>query len=176
MSDLYEAVLAITDSQTACDCLIDVSTPLQFRLIRFDDNLYGYHRIATRDDRFEPEAIIRFSCKLSKKVGQTLAMFYDNRCGINFCHLYRTGAHVRSFDEEDALWVRTNEDGQPDLSSEHFTVDQLKEDDEYECLQSAIDIGQRALGLPSPMSISALTNAFCYNQCDVLAENRATEP
>lgn len=174
MSELYESVIVIADSETAHSAFRSLSSPLHLRLIRLSDRIYAANRVATREDRFDEAAINEVAAQLSKSCGHSLAVFYDNRCGVNDSNLFRNGSLVESFGEEDELWVPLDDNGYQLTDGERFTVDQLDEDEEYDCIQSGIDVGLATLGVSSPPSQSALIGAFCYDRCEVEAEHTPT--
>jgi hypothetical protein len=174
MSDLYEAVITIADLETAHSAFRSLSSSLYLRLIRLAERLYAVHRIATRNAPFDEAAINDAAAQISNSCGQSLAVFYDNRCDINCCNLFRKGTHVGSFGKRDELWVLLDNSGQPIIDGDQFTVDQLEDDEEYGCIQSGIDAGLTSLGVQDPPSLSTLIAAFCYDNFGVEAERPTT--
>lgn len=160
MSELFEAVITIADVDAAEKAFRTLVSPLNLRLIRLEERLYAVHRVAKRQERFDEVAMNDVAAQISNSCSAALAMFYDDRQGLNCCNLFRSGALVRSFDEEDELWVLLDDNGDPIVDGERFSNDQLDDDEEYDCIQSAIDAGLAALGIQDPPDISTLIDAF----------------
>jgi hypothetical protein len=70
------------------------------------------------------------------------------------CHLFRAG-------EQDEVWVRLDDKGKPMIDGERFSVDQLRDDEENDCIRTDIDAGLKALDGNNPPSLSVLTDALC---------------
>jgi len=174
MSDLYEAVVSITDSEKAHAAFRSLDTHLHLRLARLSDELFAIYRVATRDEPFD-DAMHSVAAQLSISCGQCLAMSYDLRCGMSSAHRFRGGSLVESFGEDNELWVLLDEDGYPLHDGERYTVDQLDDNEEYDCIHTGVDAGLLALGVGNPPSLSALIQAFCYDELDTEGEHTTAQ-
>jgi hypothetical protein len=170
MSELFEAVLTKTTSVSAHDAFSALSSPLHLRLIRLSEDLYAIHRVATINDLFDEASIDNVAARVSKSCGAALAVFYDNRAGLRCCHLFRAGVLDASFGERDEVWVRLDDEGKRIMEGERFSVDQLCDDEEYDCILTGIDAGLKALGADNPPTMSLLKDAFCYDRFEIEAE------
>jgi hypothetical protein len=172
MSERFEAVIMKAASVTAHESFGALSSPLHLRLIRLSEDLYGIHRVTTRRDF--PEALIdEVAAQVSKSCSAALAIFYDNQVGMRYCHLFRAGVLNASFGEQDEVWVRLDDEGEPIMDGERFSVDQLRDDEEYDCIRTGIDAGLEALVVDNPPAEaeSLLIGAFCYDRLEIEAEH-----
>jgi hypothetical protein len=164
MSELYEGVIVVADPAAMARAFQSYHSPhiLGFDAIR--DNVFGVYTRADRQIPFDHEETTRIAAHLSLTLGATLAVFYDNRCGINTADLYRNGQYLQTFTEADATWVALDVDGEPILTGPTFATHELRDDtdEEYDYLHSPIDIGLMALGVPPGVDAAELKQAFCY--------------
>jgi hypothetical protein len=164
MSELYEGVVIVADAATMGYTFQSCSSPHALGFDAVVDNVYGVYTRADRQIPFDPEETARIAAHLSSILGTALAVFYDNRCGINTADLYRDGQHIHTFTEADAIWVALDVNGEPILSGPTLATHELSDDGdlEYDYLHSPIDIGLIALGVHPGVTAEALKQAFCY--------------
>src|SRR5262245_21055913 len=136
MSELFEAVITKVTSVIAHETFSALSSPLHLRLIRLSDDLCAIYRVATRSDLFVEASMDKVAAQVSKSCGAALAIFYDNRGGVNCSHLFRAGVLNASFGERDEVWVRLDDEGEPIMDGQRFSVDQLSDDEEYDCIRT----------------------------------------
>jgi len=60
-------------------------------------------------------------------------------------------------------------EGKPIINGER-SVDQLCDDEEYDCIRTDIDAGLKALDVDNPPILSVLTDAFCYDRFETEVE------
>jgi hypothetical protein len=98
----------------------------------------------------------RLAASLSVEYGVTLAVFYDDRCGVSVAILFRDGTPVRDFGEADEVWVPLDEDGDMLTDGPRYTRETLPPDAECDCIRQAIDVGLEAAGFCGWMTASDL--------------------
>lgn len=164
MSELYEGVVIVADVAAMGRVFQTCSSPHALGFDAVGDNVYGVYTRADRQILFEPEETARIAAHFSSTLGAALAVFYDNRCGINTADLYRDGQHIQTFTQADAIWVTLDADGEPILTGPTFATHERRDDVdvEYDYLHSPIDIGLIALGVHPGIDAAALKQAFCY--------------
>lgn len=164
MSELYEGVIVVADVAAMGRAFESCPSPHALGFDAVGDNIYGLYTRVDRQIPFDHQETTRIAAHLSSTLGAALAVFYDNRCGINSADLYRDGQYEQTFSEADAIWVALDVDGEPILTGPTFATHELRDDtdEEYEYLHSPIDMGLMALGIHPGVTAAALKQAFCY--------------
>lgn len=171
MSEIYEGVVFCSDEQTARAAFATLASGVPLRLVHLAREFFGVYRVASRADALDESAIAQVAATLSDKVERAVALFYDNRCGVRVGVLYARGLRDREFGDADAWWVSCSEDGEPILHGARFRESELRPEEEYECVYSAIDAALDAIGASPQVSASLVKQAFCYNGSPNLAES-----
>lgn len=175
MSEAYEGVVFRSDERTARRVFAALASPLRMRLVRLGRGAFGIYRVAAGTDAFDQPAVERIAERASGVVGQAVALFYDNSCGVRVAVIYAGGRRGREFGDGDAWWVPLDDNGEPVASGLRFRVTELRRDKEYDCVYSAIDAGLEAVGA-GRVSAKAVKQAFCYDEAEVLAEAPDVKP
>ncbi|HEY9906362.1 MAG TPA: hypothetical protein V6D18_01985, partial [Thermosynechococcaceae cyanobacterium] len=97
MSEAYEGVVFRSDDHTACHFFAALASPLRLRLVRLGCGVFGVYRVASRADAFDQPDIERVAAWVSAEVGQAVALFYDNSCGVRTAVAYAGGRRSREF-------------------------------------------------------------------------------
>jgi hypothetical protein len=146
MSSIFEAILSPAEPER----LLQVLEPLEISLHLALSSLPGGLTAAVREDpRHEyafTEDLDGIAEALSKTLGTSLVVRYDDRIGHRSSKLYRDGELIRSFGEDDEVYVLLDEDGEPIPEGERFSLQDLDPDEEYETIKNAIQLGLEGLG------------------------------
>src|SRR4051794_28999637 len=105
MSEAYEGVVFRSDERAARHAFITLASPLRLRLVRLGLGAFGIYRVAGRADAFDLPAVEQIAARVSAAVGQSVALFYDNSCGVRVAVAYADGRRGRAFGDGDAWWV-----------------------------------------------------------------------
>jgi hypothetical protein len=170
MSEIYEAIIFRSTDAAALTAFRGLAAPFPLRLVRLADCSFGLYRIAGRSVPVDFETMKSLASKLSESISAALAVFYDNRCGLRAAASFRAGALSASFGEHDELWVPLDEDGEPRHDVPPVPATSLDPNEEYDCMQDAIEVGLATLQLPAQLTRATLRDAFCYEKAAVLAE------
>ncbi len=171
MSEMYEGVVFRSDERTARQSFAALSSDLRWRLVRLAPGVFGIYRVAGRSDAFDRPAVERIAQQVSAEVGQAVALFYDNRCGMEEGVRYDGGRRGREFGDGDAWWVPYGEDGELRTDGPRLRLDKLRSDMEYDCIFTAIDAALEAIQAVPPVSAALVKQAFCYEESESLAES-----
>jgi hypothetical protein len=133
--------------------------------------VFGIHRVAGRADVFEPKEVERVAKHVSAAVVQAAALFYDNQSCLRAAALFIAGRRGREFGDGDTWWVPYGPDGELVLDGPRFRLGELRPDEEYDCVFSAIDAALEAVGAYPQVSGKHLLEAFCYEKRTTLAES-----
>ena len=171
MSEIYEGVVFRADARTARRTFESLSSPLRLRLVPLARGVFGIYRVACRADAIDQPAVEGVAQRASAEVGQAVALFYDNSCGVRLGVLYSGGRRGREFGDADAWWVPYGEDGRLVLDGPRFRVAELRQGEEYDCIHSAIDAALEAVAAGPPVSADLVKQAFCYKEVEALAES-----
>jgi hypothetical protein len=171
MSDMYEGVVLRSDKRAACQAFASLSSKLRLRLIQLAPGVFGIYRVAGRAETFEPQEVERVAKQLSSAVKRAVALFYDNQCCLRSAILYSAGRRTREFGDGDAWWVPYGPDGKLVLDGPRFRVGELRPDQEYDCVLSAIEAALESIGAYPRVSGELLIKAFCYGKRATLAES-----
>lgn len=170
MSEMYEGVVLRSNKRTALHTFCTLSSLLQLRLVHLARGVYGIYRIADRHENFDQPGVEQVAKQISVKTNRAVALLYDNRCGIQIGVLYTTGRRKREFGDEDAWWVPFGEDGAIVVDGPRFRESEMKSDQEYDCVFSAIDAALEAVGVWPRVSALWVKQAFCYDKGEVVAD------
>ncbi len=161
MSESYEAVIGKAPEELALSAFRALETPLQLRMLRLADGVYGLCRVADLGTRFDPQGVERVAAQFSATVGRAAAVFYDSSCAVRAGALFEAGERRREFGESDEYWAPLS--GHRSPSALRLRAAELRSDVEYECVLSAIDVALAAIGVEGLRSTD-LTQAFCYRE------------
>jgi hypothetical protein len=162
MSEVYEGIIVLADKQQLSAALDRIDSPLEFAFGQLDGNVFAIYRTASRQAAFAAKELEEVAQEISTAVGACLAVFYDNRTGLRESALFRRGECKQRFTEADELWVLLDERGEPMLDGEKFPATSLDDDEEYDCVFTAIDAGLHALGVEKTVNSASVKQAFCY--------------
>ena len=163
MSESYEGVVLRATLDQARDAFRTCTPSFPVQAVVLAEGIFGAYRCDGREP-FDTSALHRYARSLSEGVDGTLAVSYDNRCGIRGSALFRGGRPCGEFGERDEEWVPLDQDGMPIKDGPRLTADQLSEDEEYDCLRDAIRLGLEALGIRAAVDADDLKDAFCYER------------
>lgn len=113
MSELYEGVVVVGDSERVGSSFDSLDSRRTLRVVRFNERTLGVYPVALRSDLIDETAIDAIARQLSDSCGNALAVLYDNRSGLRAARLFKGGKLVRDFGEVDEDWVRLADDGIP---------------------------------------------------------------
>jgi hypothetical protein len=174
MSEMYEGVVVAGNPEQVRQAFRTLASLLTLRLVCLVDEVFGVWRVAERADPFSTLEVENVAAHLSAVLDSTaLAVFYDNSCGVRAAVLYEHGQPSREFGQDDELWVLLDEEGEPLVEGSKFRPDELREDEEYTCLWSAMHAGLDVLGVADKVEPETLKAAFCYDKLGWEAEHRA---
>jgi hypothetical protein len=176
MSEMYEGVVFRSDERTARRTFGSLKSGLRLRLVRLARGVFGVSRVASRDDVFDQPAVERVAQQVSARIGQAVALFYDNSCCIRVGVLYSRGRRRREFGNGDEWWVPYGEDGELIVDGPRFRLTQLQKGVEYDCIFSAIDAALEAVRAGPKVSAASVEQAFCYEEAEALAESGNAAP
>lgn len=177
MSESYEGVVFSSDESKAHRVFVALDSPLKLRLVRLAVEVFGIYRLATRSEVFEQLAVEQIAQRVSAEVGNAIALFYADSCGVRGAVAYRNGQRIREFGERDEWWVPLDQDGEPVIAGTRIRVYEMCPAEEYDCVFSTIDAALQAVEVDSWVSPQIVQQAFCYEEAEVLADStgRAAE-
>ena len=112
--------------------------------------------------QFDVEEDKRIAASLSKRVGRSLLVLWDDRIDCDRAYLYDNGHIAAQFGSADERYVPLDENGEPGIEGHRLTLEELSKGEEYECIRHAIDAGLEALGVGEHVTLRTLMDAF-YN-------------
>jgi hypothetical protein len=139
--------------------------------VQLAGGVFGIYRVASRADAFAQAGIERVAERASAEAGQAVALFYDNSCRIRAGVLYVDGRRGREFGDGDTWWVPYGQDGALVLDGPRFRIAELRPDEEYDCVHTAIDAALEAIGVEPEVSAAVVKQAFCYDEAVLLGES-----
>lgn len=163
MSQLYECVVVCGPGDQVREAFEGLETPRSLGLAAVAEDVWAVYVRAGRDVPFDLPEDEKIARTLSGRLGKALLVLYDDRCGLRHSALYEAGDMVRTFGEEDEIWVALDEQGQPDLDGARYRWEEIRDDvdGEYETLVNAIDAGLKAFGVPSLVDSRRPRKIFC---------------
>ena len=162
MSAIFEGILLY---RTAVDKLgLDLKkycesqmSGIQIACAFLDEHSSAIVRIDSRNAPFSEE-FDKLGSKLSSTIGGTLVVRYDSRIGHRSSSYFEGGHLVAAFGEADEIFSPLNDDGF--VTGARFRVVELDEDEEYETVENAIELGLGKFGGCSWENL----HFFIYNQ------------
>lgn len=172
MSNVYQGIVLAGDGSVVAQFLNDHPSRMSVRLAELAPGLLGVYRSEFASGRLiDWDEAERQARQLSAEFGPALAVFRDNRFGVDLATLFAGGLPVREFGEADEVWVAYNAigDGTLDLDGPRYAGDQIPSDVECDCIRGAIDAGLEAAGW-GVLQRDNLIDAFAHNASGWLAE------
>ena len=139
MSERYEAIIFRSADPQPVELFRRHAGQLTARLIHLGGAAFGIYRVAGRGTSFDADAIEDVAAAVSTSVGVSLAVFYDNQCGVRFSTLFQNGLRSATFGEADELWVPLDESGQPRTDQPPTSAPAWAGGEEYERVRDGID-------------------------------------
>lgn len=165
MSMVYEAIVLCGDDGAVQHAFDALSSALAFRLLRFPAGGFAVLCVPRESGRnFASNEVDRLAAALSIEFGTTLAVHYDDRCGMKVGRQFRTGELVREVGEADEVWVQLDEQGEPLTDGPRFAGDGIPPGVECDCIRQAIDAGLETAGFSAWLNAAALRNAVSLSE------------
>ncbi len=121
--------------------------PLELSIARLGPDAFVVYRSDARHAAAFTDRTEALAEGLSEVVGRALLVRYDSRIGHRSACVYEHGNRVRTFGEDDELFVPLDEEGEPILSADPVTRSEFEDGEEYETVRNAIEQGLDALGV-----------------------------
>lgn len=99
---------------------------------------------------------------LSVRFGRALLVLYDDSSGIRQAEMYADENLAASYGEQNEIWVPVDDKGYPVADGKHLTVEELRDDFEYDCIRNGIDVALDELLGESVVSSNQLRQAVCH--------------
>ncbi|BAY11360.1 hypothetical protein [Calothrix sp. NIES-2098] len=148
MSNVFEAIVCEIDFDRAKNLLATISSELTLEFIKINESLLVIYQLEENRHRLIFSQQIEYlASQVSLEISAVLVMRYDSRIGHRSSILFKEGLPISSFDENDEIWVLLDEEGEPLIDGERFSINSMKDDEEYETICNAIDLGLQALGI-----------------------------
>ncbi len=159
MSMVFDGVIVVASPGRVEQALEQIHSPLD---LTFQAVVSGVLAVYAKGGRrqFDVEEDKRIAASLSKRLGRSLLVLWDDRIGCDQAYLYHNGHKAAEFGSADERYVPLNENGEPDREGHRLTLEELSEGEEYECIRHAIDAGLEALGVGEQVSLRNLMEAF----------------
>jgi hypothetical protein len=132
--------------------------PLAFE--RVEPTLTLIHHPGRRDDVRFASQVDRLAVELSGRLEPALAIDYDSRSGYRAARLFMCGSLASSFGAADEIWIQLGQDGYPLPDGPRLAMAELQDDQEYETIENAIELGLQALGQGDWDKIHEILSAF----------------
>jgi len=148
MSEVFDVVVLPVCAETASEALARI-IPSVAMVVRDLPGLGSFVYREPANPRKFSDLIEDLAERLSAVVGKALLILYDSRVGFRHSRLYTNGAVTRYYGEVDAIFVLLDENGRPRLNGkqyEYSELEELGEDEEYETIHNAIELGLMELG------------------------------
>ncbi len=123
----------------------------------FSDGLTAVFDNSPRSKPIADSEVERLARKLSTNFSRGLLIDYNDQVGYRSAKIYENGECVKEFDADDELWIPLSENGEPNLKASPVRSSEFLEDEEYETVKDALDLGFEAFGAGS---WSALVDFF----------------
>ncbi|MBH8575127.1 hypothetical protein I8752_19330 [Nostocaceae cyanobacterium CENA369] len=148
MSNVFEAIICPIDFTITENLLTKSSSELKLEVIKINDTLSVIYRIEeNRHKLIFSQQIEYLASKLSLEITAVLVVRYDSRIGHRSSIMFAEGLAIYSFDANDEIWVLLNEEGNPLIDGQKFSINSMNDDEEYETIYDAIQLGFQVLGL-----------------------------
>ncbi|MDX2239048.1 MAG: hypothetical protein NW224_00010 [Leptolyngbyaceae cyanobacterium bins.302] len=150
MSCLFEGILSPTSLTEAEKFLGEISTNIVLKLGEINDSTYVFCRWEPLRNKFiflEEMEYVASQVSISTS-STSLLIRYDGRVSYRSLILFENGVLSQVFDEFDEIWVRLDENGEPNIGGGRFSNKDVESDNEneYEILTNAIELGLNILG------------------------------
>ena len=89
---------------------------------------------------------VRLSLYLSTQFDNALLVIYNDQTGQRISVHYIKGEENSRFTVDDEIFIPLDEQGEPVLSAKRLTLYELDEDEEYETVENAIELGLKKFG------------------------------
>lgn len=126
-----------------------------------DDEVTAIVRVGDRNEAFS-EKFDELGAVLSSTYGKALVVRYDSRIGHRSSTYFEAGAEVASFGEKDEIYSPLKDDGS--VTGTRITFDKLDDDEEYETIENAIELGLNRLAMGTWEDLRFMI----YNQEDLV--------
>ncbi|OUL27871.1 hypothetical protein BV378_08955 [Nostoc sp. RF31YmG] len=148
MSNVFEAIICAIDFARANNLLATISSELTLEVVKINETLSVIYRVEQNRPKLIFDRQIEYlASQLSLEISAVLVARYDSRIGHRSSIVFKEGLPIYSFDENDEIWVLLNEEGNPLIDGENFSINSMKDDEEYETICNAIQLGLQALGV-----------------------------
>ena len=101
--------------------------------------------------------------ELSVEFGTAVAVHYDDQIGARAAMLSRDGEPVRSFGEEDEVWVPYGRDGELVMDGPRYPGNAVPEDVECDCVWNGIDAALEGAEFRKWLSAHKLAAEVAYS-------------
>ncbi len=144
MSELFLGCFIRGDESVVLEFLANDRLVDSLGVATFSDVLSVVFVRQLRSCTIPDNEIDRLARSLSTRFSDALIVDYDSRLGYRQTRIYASGELRRSFDKDDELWVPLDESGEPMKEAPALKCADLLEDEEYETIRDAIDLGFEA--------------------------------
>src|SRR5262245_35231453 len=114
-------------------CSLESHLPL--RWVQFLDGIHGIYHAGGRRELFQSDEIDTIAEQVSAKY-PCLVINYENQVGTREARYYADGDLARSFGPDDEVFVLLGEDGEPLVEGQRYSIDELAEEEDYDCIRS----------------------------------------
>ncbi|MDZ8051425.1 MAG: hypothetical protein RMX68_004135 [Aulosira sp. ZfuVER01] len=147
MSNVFEAIVCRSNFDIAKNLLATISSELTLEVVKINEALSVIYRVEENRHRLIfSQQIEDLASQLSLEISAVLVVRYDSKIGHRSSILFKQGLPISSFDEKDEIWVLLDEEN-PLIDGARFSINSMKDDEEYESICNAIGLGLHALGL-----------------------------
>ena len=149
MSYTLEGVLCIAPFENIRDIDLQISSSLNLQVDKIDDCLSCIYRVENQRNWIFDSEMEYVASQISVILSKAILIRYDDRVGYRESTVFQEGYPIKSFNLNDEIWVMLDEDGQPIIDGKQFTIEQIADDDddEYETIYNAIQLGLDLLGI-----------------------------
>ncbi len=116
---------------------------IRIGLAVLDEEVSAIIRVGDRNAPFSDE-FDELGSALSSTFGRALVVRYDSRIGHRSSSYCEGGNELCRFGEEDEVYSPLDDDGA--ITGVRVSFDELDEEEEYETIENAIELGLRRLG------------------------------
>jgi hypothetical protein len=152
MSSIFEGIVCKTpveEIKSVFDRIDIISSSLTLKIAKIDPYLSTIYCSSPRSKAIFTDEIDFVASQISIEINNTLLVRFDSRIGHRSSFLFKNGVPCQSFDENDELWVITDEEGESIINGQRFSLSELDDDEEYETICDAIDLGLEAIDVKS---------------------------
>ena len=166
MSEMFEAVVVCKPEGEVQKLVEALPNALNFLVREVKPFISSVVVQANRDVNFDVDRDKSLALHLSDIFEKSLLILYDNRVGFRFAALYENAELMREYNAQDEIWVLLDDSGESIRDGRTFSLAEIEIDseNEYECLQTTIDIGLAALTNSTEVSLSDLKESVILTQ------------